>query len=127
MQINNAGTDLFCTQLILSEQLLFKMSEVVATRKSVLDQQTLSGDLETMLGRRDLLWMIHALLEDAFTGRTKGYDSIPDEQKTSYEAVHDALKAIGTYSDSNCDGHEYNAAAYLQQNDINYCTPEAYR
>ena len=86
-----------------------------------------AGDLETMLGRRDLLWMIHALLEDAFTGRTKGYDSIPDEQKTSYEAVHDALKAIGTYSDSNCDGHEYNAAAYLQQNDINYCTPEAYR
>jgi hypothetical protein len=86
-----------------------------------------AGDLETMLGRRDLMWMIHALLDDAFTGNNKGYRSIPQDQKTTYEAVYDALKPIGTYPDSNCDGHEYNAAAYLQHNDIDYCTPEAYR
>ncbi len=87
----------------------------------------ISGGLDNLLkNRRDLLYIVGALTDDVFTGKTEGYESIPEENKSSYNEIYNALRDRSSYS-ADCHGNAYNAyEVQLKYYDINYCTPEEY-
>ena len=80
------------------------------------------GDLDNVLGKKDLLFLVGALTEDAFTGTTQGYDAIPGENKATYQEIYNALKTPDKYS-ADCEGYKYNAYKQLNKFDIKYCNP----
>lgn len=88
----------------------------------------IAGNLDNLLNnRKDLLYIIGALTDDIFTGKTKGYESIPTENVSSYDAINNALRAKSTYTSGDCYGNDYNAYnGQVKYYDINYCTPEEY-
>ena len=87
-----------------------------------------AGSLNNLLNnKRDILYIIGALTDDIFTGKTRGYKSIPEKNKSSYDAIYNALRAKDTYHSGDCYGNDYNARnGQLKFYDINYCTPEEY-
>ncbi len=87
----------------------------------------IAGGLDELLeNRRDMLYIIGALTDDVFSGKTVGYESIPEENKSSYDEIYNALRAKDEYS-ADCHGDAYNAyETQLKYYDINYCTPEEY-
>ena len=87
------------------------------------------GSLDNLLNnRKDILYLVGALTDDIFTGTTKGYESIPEENRSSYDAIHNALKPKNTYHSGDCYGNDYNARnGQLKYYNINYCTPEEYK
>lgn len=87
-----------------------------------------AGSLDNLLNnRKDILYLIGALTDDLYTGKTAGYKSIPEKNKSSYEAIYNALRAKNTYNSGDCYGNDYNAYnGQLKYYDINYCTPEEY-
>ena len=87
----------------------------------------IAGSLNNLLNnKKDMLYIIGALTDDLFTGKTTGYKSIPEENRSSYDAIYNALRAENTYS-ADCYGNAYNAyEGQLKYYDINYCTPEEY-
>ena len=88
----------------------------------------IAGSLDNLLNnRKDILYLIGALTDDLYTGKTAGYQSIPEKNKSSYEAIYNALRAKNTYNSGDCYGNDYNAYnGQLKYYDINYCTPEEY-
>ncbi len=87
-----------------------------------------TGALDNLLNnKKDLLYIIGAMTDDVFTDKATGYESIPEENKSSYEEIYNALRAKDTYS-GDCYGRNYNAReGQLKYYDINYCTPEKYK
>ncbi len=87
----------------------------------------IAGGLDELLeNRRDMLYIIGALTDDVVSGKTVGYESIPEENKSSYDEIYNALRAKDEYS-ADCHGDAYNAyETQLKYYDINYCTPEDY-
>jgi len=79
------------------------------------------------LGKKDLLFIIGALTDDAFRGVSDGANAIPKTNKASYEDIVNALKPENTYHSGDCKGKQYNAINVIKNNDINYCEPEAYQ
>ena len=87
-----------------------------------------AGSLNSLLNhKKDILYLIGALTDDIFTGSVEGYNSIPEDNKSSYDAIYNALKPKDTYHSGDCYGNDYNARnGQLKYYDINYCTPEEY-
>ena len=82
----------------------------------------IEGDVSN---KRDIRHLIGAALYDTFTGKQDGYHSIPAENKTTYEAIKQALKPTDEYRDGDCAGIQYNARkTMLDNNDIDYCNFE---
>ncbi len=88
----------------------------------------IAGSLNNLLNnKKDILYIIGALTDDLFTGNMEGYNSIPEANKSSYDAIYNALKPKNTYHSGDCYGNDYNARnGQLKYYDINYCTPEEY-
>ncbi len=88
----------------------------------------IAGGLDNLLkNRKDMLYLVGALADDIFTGETAGYQSIPEENKSSYDEIYNTLRAKSTYTSGDCAGNDYNAYnGQLKYYDINYCTPEDY-
>ncbi len=88
-----------------------------------------AGSLDNLLNnRKDILYIVGALTDDVFTAKTAGYESIPEENKSSYNAINNALKPKNTYHSGDCYGNDYNARnGQLKYYNINYCTPEKYK
>ncbi len=87
-----------------------------------------AGSLSSLLNnKKDILYIIGALTDDIFTGSVEGYNSIPEDNKSSYDAIYNALNPKNTYHSGDCYGNDYNARnGQLKYYDINYCTPEEY-
>jgi hypothetical protein len=83
------------------------------------------GDLNNVLGKKDLLFLVGALTKDAFTGNNQGYNAIPIENKSTYQEIHNALKPQDQYP-FDCAGVVAGAHNQLDGFGIDYCTPEAY-
>ena len=67
------------------------------------------------------------MTDDIYTGKTIGYESIPEKNKSSYEVIYNALSPKNSYHSGDCYGNDYNAYnGQLKYYDINYCTPEEY-
>ena len=88
-----------------------------------------ASSLDNLLNnKKDILYIIGALTDDTFMGKTAGYESIPEENKSSYDAINNALKPKNTYHSGDCYGNDYNARnGQLKYYNINYCTPEEYK
>ncbi|TGN99739.1 hypothetical protein PN36_34320 [Candidatus Thiomargarita nelsonii] len=86
-------------------------------------KDSLQGMLDN---KRDILHLVGALTDDAFSGSNEGYNSIPNENKATYDEVYNALDDDYSYD---CAGETAGANDYfpVYGNNINYCTPEAYQ
>ncbi len=85
------------------------------------DHSYIKGNLDNILQKRDLLFIIGALVDDAFRGINFGAKSIPQKYKTSYKDIFNALKPEDAYTDGDCKGKIYNAIYIIKNNDIDYC------
>ncbi|CAA6803620.1 MAG: Unknown protein [uncultured Sulfurovum sp.] len=79
------------------------------------------GDLENILQKNDLLLMIGALTDDVFNHSVEGEETIPPENKVSYDVIYDNLLDKDVYQSGDCAGIQYNAISVLQDYDIDYC------
>jgi len=79
------------------------------------------GDLENVLQKEDLLLLIAALTDDTFSSSNDGKNTIPVNNKASYDSIYDALKPKDTYNSGDCAGVQYNAISVLENFDIDYC------
>lgn len=86
------------------------------------DHYYVAGDVSN---KSDIRRLIGASLYDAFTGGRLGYDAIPPENKTTYDAIKQALKEKNAYGEGDCAGDQYDARYTLDNNDIDYCDFEA--
>ena len=58
----------------------------------------IKGDIDTMLkDKKDVLYLVGSLLDDAFNKYQIGYESIPSKNKATYKAVFDVLKSKKAY------------------------------
>jgi len=90
------------------------------------DHFYVQGDRENIEQKDDIRLIIGALTHDVFKGSQDGYSAVPDEYKTTYDAIKDALKSRGEYRGGDCYGVQYNARKnMLRHNDIGYCNFEA--
>ncbi|CAA6827584.1 MAG: Unknown protein [uncultured Sulfurovum sp.] len=78
------------------------------------------GNLNSLLTKKDLLYIISALSNDSFTNNDKGYKSIPKQYKTDYKDIVNVLKTKESYP-ADCAGKSYNAHLQLTLFDIDYC------
>jgi len=86
------------------------------------DHGYVAGDLDNMLGKKDMLHLIGALTYDAFSAKDYGYKSIPDAHKATYDDIYNALKSEEQYP-ADCAGVAYNAAInQLDTYNIDYCS-----
>ena len=79
------------------------------------------GDLDNVLGKEDLLFIIGALTDDVFSGVQEGIMAIPEINKATYSDVFNALSTEDSYDAGDCKGLQYNAISVIENNDINYC------
>jgi len=89
------------------------------------DHSYLTGDLDNILGKQDLLEPIQSLLDYTFAeGNGDFLDSYTD---TSAKVLLAAVENHDNYSD-NCLGDKFNAKSALEEenNDILYCEPTSY-
>ena len=80
-----------------------------------------AGDLDSILEKDDLRFIIGALTDDAFRGTTDGEHAISEENKATYDDIFNALKAEDAYHGGDCAGVQYNAINVIGHNDIDYC------
>ncbi len=80
-----------------------------------------SGEFEDILNKKDLIGVVGALCDDSFNHVDRGYESIPDERKSSYEEIKNNLKEKEEYRGGDCAGEQYNAKNELKDYDIDYC------
>jgi hypothetical protein len=80
------------------------------------------GSLSNILNKKDLLFIIGALSDDAFNNTKKGQKVIAQKNKASYTDVFKALQAESTYRSGDCKGIQYNAIKIIKKNDIDYCS-----
>ncbi len=86
------------------------------------DHMYVAGSLEDLTHhKQDILRVVGALTDDAFQNTDTGYKALPEEYKSSYQAIFNALKPYDTYS-GDCAGAHYDANSTLKNNDIDYCT-----
>jgi len=86
-----------------------------------------TGDLNTVLSRKDLLKPILALLDYKLKGDMNAKNIVFDGYADTIQNVNAALPPILPLpSKASCRGDCYNAKATISQNDIDYCHPELY-
>ncbi len=84
-----------------------------------------AGSFDAVLAKKDLIHIVGALCDDAFTHSTSGYDSIENVRKSSYAQIKQALRAEDdAYYSGDCAGRHYNAHSELEDYDIDYCAME---
>ncbi len=85
-----------------------------------------AGDRENIDTKDDIRLLIGALTHDVFEESQEGNSAIPSENKTTYDAIKNALKKKDQYHGGDCQGAQYNARrGMLHLNDIGYCNFEA--
>jgi len=86
-----------------------------------------TGDLNTVLAKKDLLKPILALLDYKLKGDMNAKDIVFNGYAETIQKVKEELPAIRPLpSKASCRGDYYNAKATISQNDIDYCHPERY-
>ncbi len=86
-----------------------------------------TGDLNTVLSRKDLLKPILALLDYKLKGDMNAKNIVFDGYAETIDKVKAALPQILPLpSKASCRGDYYNAKATISKNNIDYCTPELY-
>lgn len=86
-----------------------------------------TGDLNTVLSKKDLLTPVIALLDYKLKGDMNAKDIVFNGYDDTIQKVNMALPPILPLPDkASCRGDNYNAKATTSQNDIDYCHPERY-
>jgi len=86
-----------------------------------------TGDLNTVLSRKDLLKPILALLDYKLKGDMNAKEFVFNGYADTIQKVNAALPPILPLpSKASCRGDNYNAKATISQNNIDYCHPEYY-
>jgi hypothetical protein len=86
----------------------------------------IKGDLNTVLPKKDLLKPIIALLDYKLKSDIEAKTIVFKDYADTLQKVNAELPAIKVVGKNSCKGDNYNAKNITSQNDIDYCTPEAY-
>ena len=86
----------------------------------------IKGDLNSILPKKDLLKPIIALLDYKLKGDKDAKQIVFKDYAETLQRVNAQLPVIKAVGKNSCNGDNYNAKNTTSQNDIIYCTPEAY-
>lgn len=86
----------------------------------------IKGDLNLILPKKDLLKPVIALLDYKLKGDNDAKKIVFKDYADTLQKVNAQLPIIKAVGRNSCNGDNYNAKNTTSQNDINYCTPEAY-
>jgi len=126
LQMNGQkGTDDVDPLMSLSIWKLLKNSKRLFLTLPQNNHLYVEGSRDDMSDKSELLKIVANLTDDAFTNSSDGYNSLPSENKASYNDIYKTVKKFGS---SGCKGEVGNAIGTLNDfgNDVDYCHPEMY-